>query len=674
MSNRLAFSIAVLILLAGFFLRAYELASLPPGLNEIEVTDARIAETVRQGRAEIFFSVDGIGREGTYPAALAAFTALTGGGTFTLRLFSVFLGMLALAATYALGKRLFGAPAGLAGMALLAVLMLPIVLSRAVAAESFAPFHASMVFLLMARAYPMFGRPMRSEPTVTTFAMLGGLLGLGFYITPMSFVIAMTSVLFIGYLVVTRQPMPRRVYSFTWFALVIMIVVATPYLIASLQNPAIAGAGRVFSSRITTLIPSVLAGLNGLLFVGDRNVIWNLPERPLLDLVSGVLMLLGLVLALRSFRQPRFMLIVIASAICLPPVLITDFSPNFLRFGVLLPLLAVLVGLGVTALYRSLRSDEARVVFVVALAGLVLFNIQWTARDLFGAWPRLQETQTAYHGRVGDVARYLDATVRDTTTVVCTGQLRQNAGVRQLTNLQLMVLMMHQQDATIRFADCGSGIVFPNAGEVSQIVFLEPRETVNVPAYVVRWLERGTVIRHPLLPDDMTALRLDVAGVLADTLGLFTTSAPVAYAPETLGGMDVTAPPVRFGGNLALLGYVQTWAATSRPGDLISVPTYWRIDGQLPNDLVLFAHVQVDPAALPAAQTDTLAVLPDSLLPRDIVLQNTYLTLPFTLPAGNYSLSIGAYERNSGARLPVYDGDDERGTRVFIGEISVAAR
>jgi hypothetical protein len=328
----------------------------------------------------------------------------------------------------------------------------------------------------------------------------------------------------------------------------------------------------------------------------------------------------------------------------------------------------------VTALYRSLRSGEARVVFVVALAGLMVFNIQWTARDLFITWPRLADTQAAYRGHIGAVARYLDATVYDLPTVVCTGQLRADPEARGLRNLQYLVLMMHQQDAPIRFADCGSGIVFPNAGQRAQIVFLEPRETVNVPAYVVRWLERGTVIRHPLLPDNVSAVRLDVADVLADTLGLFTTSAPVAFAPETEGGMDVTAPPVRFGGNISLLGYVQTWAATSRPGDLISVPTYWRVDGQLPGDLVLFTHVQVDPAALPAAQTDTLAVLPDSLLPRDIILQNTYLTLPFTLPAGSYSLSIGAYERNSGARLPVYEGEAERGTRVFIGEISVAAR
>ena len=33
--------------------------------------------------------------------------------------------------------------------------------------------------------------------------------------------------------------------SFTWFAVVIMIVIATPYVISSLQHPELAAAGRL---------------------------------------------------------------------------------------------------------------------------------------------------------------------------------------------------------------------------------------------------------------------------------------------------------------------------------------------------------------------------------------------------------------------------------------------
>jgi hypothetical protein len=120
------------------------------------------------------------------------------------------------------------------------------------------------------------------------------------------------------------------------------------------------------------------------------------------------------------------------------------------------------------------------------------------------------------------------------------------------------------------------------------------------------------------------------------------------------------------------MGYSRIWDAPVLPAGVVTVPTYWRVDGQVPTDLTVFIHVQSDPAARPAAQTDTLSVLAETLQPRDVFLQVTTIPLPLTIPAGTYSLSTGAYERNTGMRLPVYDGDAARGDRLFIGDITVA--
>jgi len=671
LSNRLAFWIAVLILLAGAFLRLYQLSSLPPGLNEAEIVDARIAETVRQGRTEIFFAPGGQGREGIYPAMLAAFTTVVGGGMFTMRLLSVFTGMLALAAVYALGKRLYGAPAGLAALALMAVSMLPIVLSRATVAESFAPFLTAMTLLLLSKAYPIFGRPQTHEPAVTTFAMLGGLLGFSFYVTPSAFTNALTAVIFIAYLLFTRQPLTRRVLSYTWFALVLLIVLAMPYLISSLQNPALSGAARVFDNTITYPLRAIIAGVGGIFFVGDSNPLWNLPDRPLLDLVSGLLLLIGLAVSVRGWRQPRFMLVIIALALTAPPALLSSASPDFLRMAPLVPLLMVLFGLGVMALYRNLYSQEARTVAVVALTGLVIFNIQWTMRDLYANWPDSEEMQAAYHSRIGAFARYLDASVADYPTVICSTTLRPPQSPTELTDPQLLALMMHNQTAPLRYADCANAMIFPEGGDSAQVIFLTDGNIEATNPLVRGWLERGTPVEYAHIPPG-SAIRFDVADALANTIGAFTTTAPVAFAPESPGGMDVVSLPARFGGNISLLGYVRAWTETLAPGDIFPVPTYWRVDGVVPADLQLFIHVQSDPGATPVAQTDTLNVLPDTLQPRDVVLQVTYVPLPWTIPGGTYSLSVGAYEDNRDVRLPVFDGDEERGNRLFIGEISVS--
>ncbi len=670
MSNRLAFWIAVLILFAGAFLRFYQLSTVPPGLNDAEIVDARIAETVRQGRTEIFFALGEQGREGAYPALLASFTTVVGGGVFTMRLFSVFTGMLALAAVYALGKRLYGAPSGLAALALMAVSMLPIVLSRATVAESLAPFLTAMTLLLLSRAYPIFGKPQIQEPALTTFAMLGGLLGLSFYITPAAFTNALTAVIFIGYLLITRQPLTRRVLSYTWFALVLLIVIATPYLIASLQNPGLSGAARVIDNTITMPFQAIIAGIGGIFFVGDGNPLWNLPGRPLLDLVSGLLMLIGLAVSVRGWRQPRFMLVLIALALTAPPALLSSTSPNFLRMAALVPLLMVLFGLGVTALYRNLRSQEARAVAAVALAGLVVFNVQWTMRDLYGNWPGSEEVQAAYHSRVGAFARYLDATVADYPTVICSATLRPPQSPTQLTEPQLMALMMHNQTAPLRYVDCSNAMIFPEGGESAQVVFMTGDFGTANPL-VQGWLQRGTPVEYAHIPEG-SVIRFNVEEVLADTIGAFTTTAPASFAPESPGGAEVVGMPVRFGGNISLLGYVRDWTETLSPGEMFAVPTYWRIDGRVPEDLRLFTHLQSDPAAAPVAQTDTLNVLPDTLQPRDVVLQVTNVPLPWTIPGGSYSLSVGAYEDYSDVRLPVYDGEQERGNRLFIGEISIA--
>src|SRR5690606_22430556 len=106
-------------------------------------------------------------------------------------------------------------------------------------------------------------------------------------------------------------------------------------------------------------------------------------------------------------------------------------------------------------------------------------------------------------------------------------------------------------------------------------------------------------------------------------------------------------------------------------GAVVPVYTYWRVDGQVPSDLRFFTHLLSDPAVI-AVQADTLGVRADLLELRDVIIQSTFLQLPFTIPEGDYLLSLGAYERNRGTRLGVFDGDQLRGDRLFVGTITVA--
>jgi hypothetical protein len=271
------------------------------------------------------------------------------------------------------------------------------------------------------------------------------------------------------------------------------------------------------------------------------------------------------------------------------------------------------------------------------------------------------------------IAHYLDENADDLPTVVCTPVLHPPNAPPELTNTQLLALMMHRTDAALRYADCGSGLIFTQGGALEQVIVPEAGALRRMPPYLLDWVDDGQVITSAKLPPDSVVL-LDVESRLANTIGALTTTAPAAYAPESPGGMDVVAAPVRFGGNVTFLGYVPNWADSYAPGDSMVIMTFWRVDGIVPSDLRLFTHIQSDPAALPAAQNDLISVLPESLRPRDVFMQVTLLQFPYTMPEGPYSISLGAYEANTGIRLNAFDGDQPRGTRLFIGEVTVQDR
>lgn len=665
--NRVAFWLAVLILVVGTFLRLAALQTMPPGFNDREIATLRLVETARQGRIEVIYNLgEQGGREGIFAQAQAALTSFIGVGLFTDRMLPLFMGLIALAAVYALGSTLYGPPAGLAAMALMGVSMFPIVLSRTTVAQAASPAYVALVLLLLARAFPIHGRPPHHEP-VLIFASLGLLLGFGFYFTPASFFVALIAVIFIAYMVLTRQPMTRRTFSYTWFSLVLMIVVATPYLITSLQHPELSGARRVFDAGAATLM-NVLRGIGGIFFEGDAHPAWNYPGRPLFDLVSGVFLIIGVVVAVRSFRKPRFALALLALILLLPYALLRESSPIFVFMAPLLPVLVVFVGLGVVTFYRSMSTEPARTVAIIGVAVLAVFNLTWTARDLFVRWPKLPEMQDAYHSRLGALARYLDATALTTPSVVCVSDLRPDGPA--LADWQVLATMIHQQHAPLRLVDCGSGLVLADGGARQQIVFLEEDGLANVNPFTAGWLEYGAVATDPALPPN-SVLRLEVADALANSMGVLTTGAPVSYPPESPGGWQVAAPPIRFGGNLTFLGYIQTFGSTYRPGDVMYVPSYWRVDGGVPPSLALFTHVLSDMGAAPVAQNDSVSVRPETLQPRDVFLQVTYIQLPWTMPDGEYYLSVGGYDGATGLRLPVYDRLFVRSTRLVIGQLAV---
>lgn len=663
MSSRVGFVLAVLLLLVAAGARLWQLDTLPPGISTGEVDNIRIAEAIRNGQIEVFYDLSEIGetggREGFYHAVLAVGTGIMGQGLLTYRIVSVFISLLTVALVYAIGMRLYGPLVGLCAMAVLSLGMLPILIGRSIGPEALLPLVISTIMLALIHALPVY-RPDR-EPGTISYSVLGISLGIGFYVHPFSILVTGLVLVFIIYMMRQPQGLNLRTISYIAFALLLAAIIGIPYLSSTLQMPNLDGTHRLFN-HLSINLETLWRGINGLFFIGDANPLYNLPGRPMFDLVSGLLMLFGLMIVIRNRRTPRYTLLLFSLIIIAPTALLAADAPSFIHYASLLPLLALLFGLGVKTLYTSLPQNKTRWLVTLALFGLLGFNVYWMYNDLFQKWGQLPETQAAYQAHTAQLAHHLDLTAHEMPTLICIPT--SVSPPNELTEIEVINLIMNRKNAPIRYADCGTGLILSNGGSLQQIILAEQGNLDKIHPYLRAWLTQGTFQEGDNIPPD-TIIQLDVSQQLGDTIGNFINLMPVQYAPETGGSRDPVPLPVRFGGNITLLGYEAADPAPYPPGGVVTVISYWRVEGPLPRDMRLFTHILSDPADI-IAQTDTRSVLPASLEPRDIFIQVTFVTLPKSTPEGIYDISLGAYQDSDRMRMSVLADGQPRGTRLFL--------
>jgi hypothetical protein len=163
-------------------------------------------------------------------------------------------------------------------------------------------------------------------------------------------------------------------------------------------------------------------------------------------------------------------------------------------------------------------------------------------------------------------------------------------------------------------------------------------------------------------------MRVDIDRELADVVGAFMTTAPVAWAPET--GESRMAPlPTSFGYNVTFMGYTIRDLSV-QPGDYVELTTYWRLDGPPPPELTMFAHMLGDPVVV-LAQNDNLGVNVSQLQVRDVFIQYSLIQTPIGTAPGLYPLSVGLYLPSSGTRLQVFENGEAHSDRLFLERVAI---
>jgi 4-amino-4-deoxy-L-arabinose transferase-like glycosyltransferase len=319
--------------------RLWDVGTLPYGTWYDEAENGLAALRILQEPGYLPVYEPGVNSAGHYLLLLAGSLGLLGSSTVALRVVSALLGTAAVAAGYLVGRELFGRRWGLALAFLLAVSRWSINFSRIGMYNIATP-----LFELVALGFLLRGLRRRRY---ADFALSGIGLGLGtvFYVGFLAFPLVLVA--FLLHAALAERGWLRR----SWGGLLILacatvLTVAPVAQYAQRQGEEFwqrAGKtsvfrGKTFEQALSAIRTSLVKYVLMFNYRGDRYGRHNLSNEPMLDPLSGALMVLGAALCLSRWRRPRSLLLPIwLLVMLLPGVLSLEWeAPQALRtIGVL---------------------------------------------------------------------------------------------------------------------------------------------------------------------------------------------------------------------------------------------------------------------------------------------------------------------------------------------------
>lgn len=399
----------------GVFLRFYQLDTLPPGLWHDEAFNGIDTQRILAGEFPIIFEANH-GRQPLFIYLQALAVAVLGARPEALRATAGLVGVLTIISVYFLARTLEvdgrrGRQVGLLAAGLLAVMPWHVHLSRYGLRAILFPLLVCWFLFFLSRGLDS-GR-------WRDHAAAGVALAAAFYsyiaavlLPPMAIALALLRLI--------QRPRPVRVATGTVLTLGVALVLVAPLLIfytqhldlafsrpteISLLNPARTPEG-LFQAGAGNLVAAV-----GMFFwAGSTNWRHNLAGWPLLDPVSGALLLTGVGLASAQWRRPNAQLLLLAAGtLILPTVLFPEGLPHATRALGMAPVVAVLTARG--AMGALAAADRLR------LAPHNLFGPVWlilllvvgstTFYRYFVLWASKPEVYFAYEADVRAAAEAL---------------------------------------------------------------------------------------------------------------------------------------------------------------------------------------------------------------------------------------------------------------------------
>jgi 4-amino-4-deoxy-L-arabinose transferase-like glycosyltransferase len=665
------YGLILLILLLAFGLRLAALTDLPPGLTHDEANHGREAIGILNGILLFYFPLN-YGSEPLYSYTVAGFMALLGEGLFALRLVNVLAGTAVIAAAYAWASRAFDRRVGLVTAVLLALSFWPLAASRQALRAGLLPLFMTVAVLFFWQIFMNAEAQRRREVAAKTFAPLAffadhpqtlPVIGFGVCVAVTLHIYLAARVawllfpLFLFYLLLAHRPQFWQMWRPTLAGLLLAALLVLPMFLYLQRYPYALTRLDMLNRPLNELqqgnwLPLARNMAGALLaFVwpgqGDQFLAYNIPGRPVFEMVTAVFFLMGMGVCLWRWRRPSDAFVLLWLGVGILPSLITGPTANTTRNLAALPALFMLpaIGFGAVATWLMVRWPRGgRWATAVALTLWLFWVGGTTINDYFYRWGQLPAVRGAYQRNLVEALAYLAAPQSDKTVLLSTVY----PGPAHDPSIALVLA----GDAGFRWADARYALVLPGGQDVWAII---PASTPLHPAFapLARPLETITLRPDDLDPSfSLVELDAEMAPWGWDT----------AVSPALPAGVNLN--------DALTLRYARWLTDTVSPGGVAELLTIWQVNDPtragpivppaFTTDVVMFTQV-LGADGRPFAQHDSLEAPSWGWQPGDIILQIHAIPIPAETASGDYPAIIGIYDRASGVRLPVLD---ERGAMV----------
>jgi 4-amino-4-deoxy-L-arabinose transferase-like glycosyltransferase len=619
----------VALLLVATFLRLAAWRDAPPGLRFDEMLVTLQAAEIQHGARPVY--IDAIYEEPLYHYLTALAFSLFGTHLFTLRLVSLALSLLTIPVLYVLARRMLGQRPALLAAALYALSFWALMYSRLGLRLIAFP-----LLLLLGLYFVWRGLERQRR---LDFVLAGIWLGLVTYTYAAMRLLPVWWIALLVCLFLFDRSRARRSSLGLIGTTAIALTLALPMMLHFTNNPAadrrlgevIGPIDALLTGDLFPLINSI--GLTAAMFFvqGDPETLYNIPNRPVFDLLTGVLFVVGVVFALKRWRDVKSAFLLAWLAVGLIPSVITWPAGSNNHTLMAQPVIFMLAGLGTDRV--AARLPKIAPILIALLLGLTTTR---SVIDYFSGWASLPAVRAEHQAGIAAVAAQIDRVSADRPAVFSSGAVT-HWEPWSVTTFRLTAPIGY---TATRWFDARSSFIFPQ-GQTDLTLINAALDDRSAPLDG-RLIDDLFPIVEPLSGSAAYSATHLISSLNTRLVTL--TQASISWPPEAQAATSAQLP-VSFSDHLELSGYELRRTAIPL-GRNIRLTTYWRAQQPLGSEPTsIFVHV-LDQDGNLAAQWDGFTIAPEYVQAGDIIVQVHFIPIPPDFKAGEYQLALGRYYPN----------------------------